>query len=128
QLPMGAYGVSVVAKYSPIPVQLPGRRPEGMDYTHAHVEAREGHPIPEVPGRSRARTRVGRGAPVRPGGSSRAQSALREPRDPDPATIAAGPLGLPVQRRRAGRGGRPRPGERGRAEPAPTLPSRLNAA
>src|SRR5215475_8855455 len=104
-----------------------GSRPVGgLDYTHAHVDAREGDPVPEVSaGVGRRARRPGRGAPLRSGRGAGTQGPLREPGHPDPASITPGALGLSVQRRLPGRGGRARPGERGRAEPAPALPSRL---
>src|SRR5262249_13529557 len=103
-----------------------GSRPVGgLDYTHAHVDAREGDPVPEV---SAGVGRPRRGAPLRSGRGAGTQGSLREPGHPDPAAITPGALGLSVQRRLPGRGGRARPGERGRAEPAPALPPRLLSA
>src|SRR5215470_268054 len=101
---------------------------KGLDYTHAHVDARESDPVSEIsegPGR---RARPGRGAPVRSGGGARPQRTLREPGHPDPLTVTPGSFGLSVQRGLSGRGRRARPGERSRAEPSPALPPRLGSA
>src|SRR6266850_3824058 len=106
-----------------------GSRPVGgLDYTHGHVDAWKGDPVPEVPAGAGRRARPGRGAPVRSGRGPGPQRPLRERGDSDPAPVTPGPLRLSVQRRRPGRGGRARPGERGRAEPPLALPPRLGAA